>query len=201
MNVVSRFLVIAAGLVAAIWLRGGADLVSEVGLPFLALLAAVLAIIVATGDRRTDARTGLVDAYGSWLNAWQAARSLSVAKFSSENEELAAATRSLALLAPDRIVKALLAAERSGFATGAVAHLIIEMRRSLGHPSLTLRPAELERLLGEPAGSAPATEPTRPEPTHTGPADLVPAAPTAPTAPTAAPPNAPASTESVSFLS
>lgn len=149
----SRFFLILTGLLVGLWLRGGGDVVTQFGLPSLALLALLLAIAAAPGPVGSDTRIRLEASYRSWLEAWQRMRAAAGRERPEAEEELASATRALAVGAPDRVLRALLAAERNGFASHAVAQLVIEMRRSIGRPSLTLRPAELERLLDAPIAS------------------------------------------------
>jgi hypothetical protein len=141
----SRTLLILAALAVGLWLRGGTDVIAGAGLPVLALLALVLAIVAAPPARASDARARLEDLYRAWLDAAQRVRT---APHQPEAAAaLHAASHGILVLAGDRVVRAVQEATRSGLTPETLAAAVIEMRRSTGRPSVTLRADELATFL------------------------------------------------------
>jgi hypothetical protein len=155
MTTLSRFFLILAGLFVGLWLRGGDGALSEIGFPALALLALILAVAGAPSAGATHAKARLEDVYRQWLDAWQHRRTAADHEVAEAETAFASASHALALTANDRIIKALQTASQQDFSDSAVAALLVEMRRSIGRPSLTIRPADLERLFTTAPKGAP----------------------------------------------
>lgn len=160
----SRFLLILAGLFTGLWLRGAEGFLAEIGLPSLALLALILA--VAAGPRATvgERRVRLEAVFGDWLDAWSRARHARGEDALIADEGLRAASHRVMLTAPDRVVRSMQAAADAGYSPAAVAQLVMEMRRGTGRVSVTLRPEQLEQMLraegsGRPDDAAPERRP------------------------------------------
>ena len=84
------------------------------------------------------------DLYRYWLDAWRAERRGGTP---AAAEELETANRLLALSAADRVVRAVEKAFADDLSAAAAGRVVLEMRRSLGLPSLTLQPQQIERLI------------------------------------------------------
>jgi hypothetical protein len=155
MTTLSRLFLILAGLFVGLWLRGGDGALSEIGLPALALLALVLAVAGAPGSGTAEARARLEGTYRQWLDAWQRMRAAPERDVPAAAATFASASHALTLVANDRVLKALKAAAGQEFSVSAVANLVVEMRRSIGRPSVGLRSGDVEHLLIGLPGHAP----------------------------------------------
>lgn len=153
----SRFLLILAGLFVGLWLRGAEGFLTEIGLPSLALLALILAVVAAPRATVGESRQRLEAVFGDWLDAWHAWRSSGDA---TAEAAFRSATHRVLLSAPDRVIRSLQAAERQNWAPGAVAELLVEMRRGTGRVTVTLRPEQVEELLGAGPASPSGLEET-----------------------------------------
>ncbi len=143
----SRILLILSGVFAGMWLHDGSTTLFELGVPWLALLALLLA--VAAEPRRVDAHANarLEQGYRDWLDAWHRWRSSPDRERAIAEEALESATHMLTLVANERIVRSLQAARAQALTAGAVAQLVIDMRRTLRSGGVLLTPADLEALL------------------------------------------------------
>ena len=157
----SRFLLILAGLFTGLWLRGADGFLAEIGLPALALLALILA--VATGPRSSGGRSRerLEEQCGDWLDAWHRLRS--IPGDGRAEAMLRSATHRLLLSAPDRVIRSLRAAEQTGYEPDAVADLLVEMRRATGRVTVLLRREQIREMLdADPAAPEQTAPPTTP---------------------------------------
>lgn len=155
MTTLTRLFLILAGLFVGLWLRAGDGALSDIGLPALALLALVLAVAGAPAAGTAEARARLENTCRNWLDAWQSMRAAPERDAPAAEATFAAASHALILVANDRVLKALQVAAAQDFSVSAVANLLLEMRRSVGRPSVMLRSVDLEHLLGGPPGRTP----------------------------------------------
>lgn len=156
---ISRLFLITTGLLLGLWLRGGIPPLADIGLPALALLALVLAVAAAPRTHAGDAKARLEDAFQQWLDARDAVRA--APHDTSAAAMMKSATNRLLVMANDRVIRSIRAASADSFSDAAVARVVIDMRRSLGRASVSLRPEQVETMLSAPAAQN-ADSPTAP---------------------------------------
>ena len=167
----SRAFLILAGLFIGLWLRGTTAAITEIGWPSLALLALLLAIAAAPRTTSSDVRSRLEEACRNWLDALHQLRTANApVRVDAAGEALRSAMHGIILLGNDRLVRLLHTAMKDNYSPATLTRVILEMRRSIGRPSITLRPAELEALLGD---LAPRSQPQQQQSRFTEPASFL----------------------------
>jgi hypothetical protein len=156
----TKALLILAGLFAGIWLRDTSGALFGLGLPVLSLLTLILAI-TANRPLSNDSTARIEEAFRKWLDAWSHLCTVSESDRPSVEREMASAAHMILVTANDSVVKSLQAASEQEFNTAAVSRLVLDMRRSLRHAGFMLRPSDVESLLAQTsnATSARATVP------------------------------------------
>jgi hypothetical protein len=155
----SNLFLILAGVLTGMWLRDANVALAYAWLPWLALLAFVLAVATQPHATEADSRVHLEEACHRWLDAWQRLGTVSERERAGAEEAMASAAHAIALTANDRVLKSLQVARERDLNVAAVAQLVLDMRRNLRRAGLTIRPAVLEALLAMPqrrVSSAPA---------------------------------------------
>jgi hypothetical protein len=152
----SKTFLILAGVLAGMWLREANVALASGWLPWLALLAFVLAIATEPHATAADSRMRLEEACHRWLDAWQRLGTLPERERAGAEDAMASAAHAIALTANDRVLKSLQAAREQDLSVAAVAQLALDMRRNLRRAGLTVRAADLEALLARPRRRATA---------------------------------------------
>jgi len=157
----SKLFLILAGLFAGMWLRDANVTLSDAWLPWLALLAFVLAIVAPPRATEAGSAMRLEEACRHWLDAWQRLRTMPERERTGAEDAMASAAHAIALTANDRVLKSLQVARERDLSVAAVAQLLLDMRRNLRRAGLTIRPAHLGALLAprRRGTSAPAAAP------------------------------------------
>lgn len=146
----SRLFLILAGLFLGLWLRGSTAAITEIGWPTLALFALVLSIAAAPRSASTDVKARLEEACREWLNALHELRgSTTPMRADAAHDALRSAATGIMLLGNDRLIRLMHATMKDQYSGATLTRMILEMRRSIGRPSITLKAAEIEALLGE----------------------------------------------------
>ncbi len=140
MNTAANLFLVLGGMAVGLYLgeRGGATIAGM--WPWVA--GAALLALLAPAPGREAARLRREDAYARWLSVFPP--KTGVMPVSSESED---AGRLLCLYAADRVIKSVEQARRENWSDEALTRVVLEMRRDLGRPSLTLRPRDLESLI------------------------------------------------------
>jgi len=159
----SRILLVLAGVFAGMWVRDGRTTLFDLGVPWLALLALLLAIAAEPRVVDVQAKARLEQAYRDWLDAWRRSRTAAPERERALSEDLESATHMIALTANERIVKSLQHAREQDLSAPAVAQLVLDMRRSLRTGGVMLKTADLEAFLA-PAAKPVATRHGSPAP-------------------------------------
>lgn len=153
----SRFLLIIAGLFAGMWLRDANGTIYDIGYAAFAVVSLLLAVATTPPTNDGDARARLSEAFQKWLLAWHRTNGVSERERPAAEEALRHATSSMAIVGNGAVVKSLRRAVERGLAPRQVAQLALDVRRQLRSGGVALRVDDLEPLLAAPAPRAAAS--------------------------------------------
>ena len=153
----SRFLLILAGLFAGMWLRDANGTIYDIGYAAFALVSLLLAVATSPPTNDGDARARLAEAFQKWLLAWHRLSAASERERPAAQESLGEATGAMAIVGNGAVVKSLRRAVEHGLSPRGVAQLALDVRRQLRSGGAALRVDDLEPLLAAPAPRAAAS--------------------------------------------